>query len=223
MINTYRSVMTVFLFSLANLFLPVAHAARVRIRTVLAEREPVANVLVIVRSIEGQQEEFARALSGPDGSVPSVELRPGIYEAIATCPYGHIPTTVDDFVLGDQPAEVEVLLSIDDDERVNYNQTAWNVQVLDQGGLPAVNAVVIGRNMEASTGVSVARTDRRGRATVSVPVDGAIIEVIYGKRTWTEPAYILTDSVGDCRQRCLLREKARLQRPRQLLSIRLPQ
>jgi hypothetical protein len=223
MTNAQRYVTTACLFYLASILCPTAHAAAVKIRTVFADQEAVPNVLVIVKSIEGQSEEFARGLSGPDGSIPSLELRPGLYEAIATCPYGHIPTTVHDFLVANEAALIEVTLNPDNDQRINYNKISWNVQVLDQDGHPAVNAVVIGRNAEASTGVSAARTDKRGRATVSVPVDGALIEIIYGKRTWTEPAYGLTDNLGGCRQRCLLEAKARLQKPQQLLAIRVPQ
>ncbi|MFZ0978105.1 MAG: hypothetical protein WAN23_01775 [Candidatus Acidiferrales bacterium] len=223
MTNAQRHVTTVCLFCLASISCPTAHAAAVKIRTVFADQEAVPNVLVIVRSIEGRSEEFARGLSGPDGSIASLELRPGLYEAIATCPYGHIPTTVHDFLVANEAALIEVTLSPDNDQRINYNEINWNVQILEQDGHPAVNAVVIGRNGEASTGVSVARTDERGRATVSVPVDGALIEIIYGERTWIEPAYALTEDVGNCRQRCLLQAKARLEKPRQLLTIRVPQ
>lgn len=221
MINAYRPVTTICLFCLASIFCPTLHATTIKIRTAYPDHEGVSKVLVIVRSVEGQREEFARDLSGPDGLIPSLELRPGVYEAITTYPYGNILTTVHDFLVGNESAVIEITLNFDSDERINYNEIIWNVQVLDQDGHPAVNALVIGRNAEASTGVSVARTDERGLATVSIPVDGALIEILYGKQSWSEPAYHLTDN-AECRQRCLLQAKTRLQKHRQLLTIRVP-
>jgi hypothetical protein len=75
--------------------------------------------------------------------------------------------------------------------------------------------------MEASTGTSAVKTDGRGFATVSVPVDGALITVLYHGQTWSEPAYAET-GVADCHSHCLLQAKAALQKRRHLLEVKLP-
>lgn len=222
MIRLYRPVATIGLLGLASILCPTALATTVKIRTAYPDHEGVSKVLVIVRSVEGQSKEFARELSGPDGSIRPLELEPGVYEAISLYPYGNIPTVVHEFSVGKEPAAIEITWNVENDHRINLNEISWNVKVLDQNGHPAVNALVIGRNATASTGVSVARTDERGLATVSIPVDGALIVVLYGGETWAEPAYVIGTDAGDCQQRCLLDSKAKLEKRRKLLTIRLP-
>jgi len=217
-----RPAATIGLLVLACILPPTVRATTVKIRTAYPDHEGVSKVLVIVRSAEGQPKEFARELSGPDGSIPTLELEPGIYEAISVYPYGNIPTVVHDFPVGSELAAVEITLMFGSDQKVNLDEITRRVKVLDQNGRPAVNTLVIGRNAEASTGVSAARTDERGLATVSIPVDGALIEILYGKQSWSEPAYYLTHDVGDCRLRCLLQAKSRLQKDQRILTIRVP-
>jgi hypothetical protein len=222
MTSPNQPMATIGLLFLAGILCPTVHATTVKIRTAYPDHEGLPKVLVIVRSVEGQPKEFARELSGHDGSVPPLELEPGVYEAISTYPYGNIPTVVHDFLVGNESAAIEITLTSEGDQKINLNEITWKVKVLDQNGRPAVNALVIGRNAEASTGVSTARTDERGLATISIPVDGALIEVLHGKQSWSEPAYDGGDSVNDCRQRCLTQAKARLQKAAQLLTIQTP-
>jgi len=220
--SAHRLATAIVLFFVVSILSPTLHAATVKIRTAYPDHEGVSKVLVIVRSIEGQRVEFARELSGPEGWIPSLELPAGVYEAIATCPYGYLPTTVFDFSVGDEPATMEIPLRLPaTDQTVNLNQMDWHVRVIGDDGQPALNVVVIGRNEDASTGVSVARTDARGLATISVPVDGALIEVISGKQSWSGPAYHLSNRIFDCRMRCLMQSERTLQKLRQPLTIRL--
>lgn len=223
MIRAHRAVATISLFYMAAMLCPTANATTVKIRAAYGDKEGASKMLVIVRSIDGQPKEFARELSRSDGSIAPLELQPGIYEAIATCPYGYIHTAVRDFAVNDQSLEVTISLTVESDQTINFDQIGWRIQVLDHDGRPAANAIVIGRNAEASTGVSMARTDKLGFATLSVPVDGALIAIIYGQRYWTEPAYKYDQTrIGDCRQRCLLQAKARLEQRGQVPTIRVP-
>lgn len=222
MTSAYQPMATIGLLFLAGILCPTVHATTVKIRTAYPNHVGISKVLVIIRSVEAQPREFARELSGRDGSVTPLELEPGVYEAISIYPYGNIPTVVHDFLVGKESAAIEITLTSGSDEKINVNEISWKVKVLDQNGRPAANALVIGRNAEASTGVSAARTDERGLATVSIPVDGALIEILYRTQSWSEPAYDGDDSVANCRQRCLTQAKTRLQKARQLLTIRIP-
>ena len=193
------------------------------IRAMDPGNDGLPKVLVITRSLEGDRKEVSRDLTGSDGFLQPIELAPGLYETIATYPYGDLKTQVKDFVVIPGPSmTIEIHLNFDSDQRVSLNVIESHVQVFDQEGRPAVRAWVIGRNMEATTGTSVAKTDERGFASVSVPVDGASIIVLYHGESWSEPAYTET-GVADCQNLCLVRAKQELKGRSRILQIRLPQ
>jgi hypothetical protein len=183
--------------------------------------DALSNVLVITKSLEGDRKEISRSLSGTDGFVAPMELAPGLYEMIATYPYGNIRTQVKDFVVTPQTRTIETHLDYESDQRVSLDVIDWRVQVLDKQGMPAAGAWVVARNTEASRGTSAVKADARGFANVRVPVDGALIVVLYNGQTFSEPAYTET-GVQDCQNRCLLHAKAELERQRRMLDVRLP-
>jgi hypothetical protein len=224
MISTTGFRCTVRLLSLVMLLAAPARATTVRIRTMYPDTEALPKVLVVTKSLESDRKEVSRDLTGLDGFGQPMELAPGLYEAIATYPYGQFLTQVEDFVVSPGPSvTIEIHLNIDSDERVNLNAADAHVRVLDRQGRPAVNAWVIGRNADATTGTSVARTDERGLANVSVPVDGALIMVIYHGETWSEPAYSYEQTgIADCTEVCLARAKAKIGKQLRLIEIKLP-
>jgi hypothetical protein len=183
--------------------------------------EALGNVLVITKSLEGDRKEISRVLSGLDGFVAPMDLAPGLYEIIATYPYGDIKTQIKDFVVTPNTHTVEMHLDYELDQHVDLYTIDWKVRVFDRQGNPAVGAWVIARNAEATTGPSVVKVDGRGFAKVRVPPNGALITVLYQRQTWTEPAYTETGAV-DCQSQCLLRAKAELERQRRTLEVRLP-
>jgi hypothetical protein len=67
--------------------------------------------LVIVRSLEGNGESF-RALTDQAGAVPKQELAPGLYELIATCPYGVCQTAVREFIVASDPIHLKLPLKL---------------------------------------------------------------------------------------------------------------
>jgi hypothetical protein len=166
LMTTWRLLFTVITLSFAGLFSASASAATVSIRVMDPGSDGLSKVLVITKSLEGDGKEISRVLSGPDGFVPPIELALGLYETITTYPNGNIRTQVKDFVVTREPLTIEIHLDFDLDQKVNSDVIDWQVRVFDQKGMPAVNAWVIGRNMEASTGTSAVRTDGRGFATV---------------------------------------------------------
>jgi hypothetical protein len=181
----------------------------------------LSNVLVITKSLEGDRREISRSLSASDGFVAPVELAPGLYEVIAMYPYGNIRTQVKDFVVTPESHTIEMHLDYESDQRVSLDVIDWQIQVLDRQSKPVAGAWVVVRNAEASTGTSAVKADGRGFANVRVPVDGALITVLYDGQTFSEPAYTET-AVADCQSRCLNHAKAELQRQSHISEVRLP-
>jgi hypothetical protein len=183
-------------------------AATVTVRVSEAHTGNLAKVLVIVRSLEADRSEVLRALTGPDGLVPAVDVPPGLYEAIATYPYSRHTTIAKDFVIGEKPVMVELKLTHLSDQRVNLNSIDWQISVTNGQGRPVGNAWVTGRDDEASD-VSVTRTDSKGRATVSIPMTGAVITVLYDGFSYTEGVYV-ESGITNCEHECALRAAAKL-------------
>src|SRR5947209_18058988 len=69
------------------------------------------DVLVIVKSLAGKGEIF-RALTDQTGGVAERDLSPGLYRAIATCPYGICETKITELFVSDTPVELELKVDV---------------------------------------------------------------------------------------------------------------
>jgi hypothetical protein len=95
----------------ALIFLSSAIAAPLKLRVVDASGAPFAKVLVIVRSLEGGG-EITRDLTDANGRVPEIDLRNGLYQVIATCPYGLCDTVVREFLGGRTTGEILITVPV---------------------------------------------------------------------------------------------------------------
>jgi len=152
-------------------------AATVRLRVVDPTGAGVPKILAIVTSLEGKGEIW-RGLTDDKGFSSSPDAPAGIYEAIATDPYGPWITKVVDFVLAAAPLVVELRLRTTVVDGVLTTKVEVPVQLLMGDGQPAAGAQVPGRDLEAKH-IFWAKTDSQGRAVLTVPLDGAEITVIY--------------------------------------------
>jgi hypothetical protein len=177
-------------------------------------------VLVIVRSLESGKGEMSRDLSAPDGSVPPLNLAPGLYEAIATYPYGNWLTQVKDFLVLDKPVAIEFSLNSESVNAVSGNRIHLSVLVLDREGHPVPNAWIIGRDPEAHFG-NTTKSDNHGRATVDIPSDRAEVTVLHNGGSYVQPMNIETGIV-DCENNCILRETGKVNKTLPKVTVRLP-
>src|SRR5689334_20790240 len=77
---------------------PLMRANGSTIKIVDANGDPFANVLIIVRSLDGKG-EIGRYLTNGEGLTSKLQLDDdGLYRIIATCPYGLCQTTVREFI-----------------------------------------------------------------------------------------------------------------------------
>ena len=180
----------------------------------------MSGVLVIVRGLDPSTGEVLRALTGAHGLAPELDVPPGLYEAIATDPYSWWQTSVRDFEVQSKPVSLDLPLSMEPDQRVDLNIVDWHVTVVDAKGRRVPNAWVIGRDPDATTGASVAKTDSRGSATVTIPMDDATIAVVYNGRSYSEH-FQPDPGMRNCRWSCLDRAQAKMKKRRRTLTFSL--
>lgn len=198
-----------------------AGATTVRVRTIDPAGEKLSNALVIVRSIDGDQSEVLRALTGANGLAPEVNVPPGAYEAIATYPYGPWTTEVKDFMVQADPVTLELQLGVLPGQTVELDVIDWHVRVADARGRPVANAWVIGRTPDATEGVSVARTDSHGSATVTLHVDEAEVTVLYKGQSYSQHFYLESGATA-CAQDCYVRAAKKLRARSRTLTFTVP-
>jgi hypothetical protein len=203
-------------------FCASAGAETVSVRATDRAGEKLPGILVVLKSLEDVPWGVSRALTGPNGLVPAVDVPPGLYEAIATDPYGIFETTVKDFMVATKPVKLELQLDVVQDQTVTANAIDWHLRVVDNQNRPVVNAWVTARDSEASTGVGVTTTDSHGRATVTIPIDRAVvITVFYDGQSYSED-FDTHSGVRDCEWRCYLRARAKLKKRPRSLTLAVP-
>jgi hypothetical protein len=129
---------------------------------------PFPNGLVILKSLDDNHEVF-RALTNDEGSVPKVDLQPGLYRVVVSFPYGHWKTEVREFFVAQVPAKV-TLTVVPTGTQDNVTITGapiQTIQVLDHSGKPVSGTLVIARD-SAATYEKWYRTDQLGEARVEL-------------------------------------------------------
>ena len=145
------------------------------------------NVLVIVKSLEGQGEKF-RALSDKSGAVETHTLAPGLYRIIATCPYGICETTVREFMVGSTPIHLELRLAVlptQGDVVTVGPVDRCKVEVLDPRGKPISSAQILVRDSDARN-EKWYTTGTEGTVTVNLPPGEVTIVVVHNGGLVTE-------------------------------------
>jgi hypothetical protein len=186
-----------------------------------AGAEGIAKVLVIVRSLQshGLNGEILRDLSGSDGSVPTVDLQPGLYQAVAMYPYGPWITQARDFAVREKPVAIELRLNGAAVNRVRITDSDLHVHVEDDDGRPVSKAWVIGRDPDA-TSTYVSKTDERGQATVKIPFGSAEITVIHDETVHVQRIDIDSNAT-ECQQRCVMTTLKKTEKVRRSITVKL--
>ena len=163
-----------------------ASAVPLRLRVLDQSGAAFPDVLVIVKSLAGKGEIF-RALTDQTGGVAERDLSPGLYRAIATCPYGICETKITEFFVSDTPVELEL--------KVDVSPTRGNVaivgpskriklEILDTQGKPAPSAEVLVRDSNAEF-EQWYKTNGQGEADVE-PLGTTITFAVLYKGALTE-------------------------------------
>lgn len=141
---------------LSFLFLGIAVCTQAaQLHVVIVDKSGLGfpDVLVIVRSLEGRGESL-RALTHRNGAVPAQELAMGLYQIIATCPYGLCRTTVREFLVNTDPVElklaVEVLPTTGNTFTIGRVKRC-QVEVQNRDGIPVASADILVRDANAES------------------------------------------------------------------------
>ena len=165
----------------------------VRVRVEDVGGAPLRNELVIVQDLGDHEHELSRALSDQNGDVPELDLKPGLYRAIATMPYGLWETEVQEFVVRSQRTSQEVMLRLrsapthgNGDIVVVEKTPSLDVQVLQSNGSPASGAEVLARDPEATLYLERWYTaDGNGVVKVDLLSEPLVLVAIYNNRLQT--------------------------------------
>ena len=147
-----------------------AQAAIFHVSTVDETGLAFPDVLVIVQSLEGNGESF-RALTDQAGAIPKQELAPGLYQLVATCPYGVCQTTVREFMVASDPIHLRLPLEFLPPKGctvivgdVKHRQ----VEVQDREGKPLASVQILVRD-ETAQHHKWYQTGVNGRVKIDLP------------------------------------------------------
>lgn len=142
---------------------------------------PFQNALVILKSLESNQEVF-RALADRGGNVPEVDLHPGLYRVITSFPYGLWKTDIREFFVTQAPLNLTLTLGImaAQDNVAFVGAPIQAVQVMDEISEisnPLPDALVIARD-QAAIYEKRYRTDQHGEARVELISNPTVVIVV---------------------------------------------
>jgi hypothetical protein len=139
---------------------------------------PIPKVLVILRSLYNGK-EISRSLTDNEGKIPELKLKPGLYRATATYPYGLWKPEVREFLAGDRPVDVTLILQAagTQDNIAILGAPHALLQVLNREGKPVPGALVIVRDTTA-TYEERHTSDHLGEANVYLIGEPTVLVVV---------------------------------------------
>lgn len=147
---------------------------------------PVRSELVIVQNLDDHEKELVRALTNGTGNIPSIQLSPGLYRAIATAPYGIWETKVQEFHVDE--VAVQLVLSVDPmpthghGDIVTVGTPKMSLHLVDAFGKPVAGASVLARDREATLYLERwYKTDTAGNVNLEMVADPLVVVVVCGK------------------------------------------
>jgi 5-hydroxyisourate hydrolase-like protein (transthyretin family) len=189
---TMKAVVRCSFSALLLLALPApVLAASVKVHVVNADGAALKGALVIVQALQdGQERELCRELTSASGEIALPNLQPGLYRAIAADPYRSWTTEVREFLVKNQPLNLELKLAARaTDDPVIAAVGRLTVHVLDSAGNPASGAHVLLRDAEARTGAEHwGITNASGTTSVEVTANSAVLVIVYRDQLYTFPA-----------------------------------
>ena len=175
---------------LAFLFPTLCIAAPTTLRVVDGSGAPAKDVLVIVKSFGQGYEDVSRHLTDEQGRVPTMDLQPGVYQAIATSPYGIWETSVKEFLVEDKSFELTLTVTPQPThgfgDVVPLVNATVEVQIVASDGIPASDAEVFVRDKDATLYTERwYKMDKNGKGKVELVADQTVLVVIYAHRLFT--------------------------------------
>jgi hypothetical protein len=159
-------------------------AAPMKIRVLDGSGAPVKDVLVIIKSLDSSYQDVSRQLTDDQGRINAVELRPGMYRAIASAPYGLWETKIREFLVASESIELTLMVQPTPThgfgDIVTVGSSRLQLQVLTSDGLPASGARVLVRDKQATLHLERwYKLDNNGKADIELVASPTMLVIIH--------------------------------------------
>jgi len=147
---------------------------------------PVKDELVIVQDLYNQEHEVLRVLTDAEGKIPILDLRPGLYRAIGTAPYGLWQTQVQEFMVGKTPMKIELsvrpISTHGNGDIATAGTKKKRLKVLKVNGQPVSGAEIYVRDRGATLNLERRYvTNTQGEVDIELTGDPTIVAVVVGE------------------------------------------
>jgi hypothetical protein len=145
----------------------------------------VKDELVIVQDLHNQEHEVLRVLTDGRGKIPTLDLPPGLYRAIATAPYGVWQTEVQEFLVVGKPMHVALRVRLmpthGNGDIITVGTKRKKLRVLKPDGQAASGAEIYVRDREATLHLERwYKTDIQGETEIELTGNPTIVVVVHG-------------------------------------------
>jgi len=146
---------------------------------------PVKDELVIVQDLYNQEHEVLRVLTDVEGKIPTLDLRPGLYRAIGTAPYGVWQTEVQEFLVGKTPMRVKLSVgpipTHGNGDIVIAGTEKKRLKILKANGQPASGAEIYVRDRAATLHLERRyEANTQGEVEIELTGDPTVVVVVLG-------------------------------------------
>jgi hypothetical protein len=174
--------LTVFAFSEGAILTEAQSSVTIQVQS--AGGAPVLNDLVIVKSVD-KYADVLRALTDKNGNAPPVDLKPGLYRAITTDPYGLWQTAVREFLVKTGQTEMQVVVTTELEPLLNTvvvgKAAQAHVRVLQADGSAASSAKVMVRSRDLAPNTERwYQTGANGSVAIDLTANPTVVVVVYG-------------------------------------------
>jgi hypothetical protein len=146
---------------------------------------PLKDELVIVQDLYHREHEVLRVLTDGGGKIPSLDLHPGLYRAIATAPYGQWQTEVREFLVGERSVRLTLRVrptpTHGNGDIVTVGTKRKKLKVLQPNGQAASGAEIYVRDRDATLYLERwYKTNSKGEAEIELVSNPTVVVIVLG-------------------------------------------
>jgi uncharacterized surface anchored protein len=155
--------------------------------------------LVIVQDLHDKEHEVLRALTDKDGRIPTLDLQPGLYRAIATAPYGLWQTEVREFLVAEKPERLALMVrpmpTQGYGDIVTVGTKRKKLKILKTDGQAASGAEIHVRDRDATLHLERwYKTNTQGETEIEIVSEPTVVVIVFGDSVTTRE---ITDKDGE--------------------------
>jgi hypothetical protein len=138
-------------------------------------------------------------LTDKDGQIPTLDLQPGLYRAIATAPYGLGQTEVREFLVAEKPERlalrVRPMPTHGYGDIVTFGTKRKKFKILKTDGQAASGAEIYVRDRDATLHLERwYKTNSQGETAIEIVSEPTVVVIVFGDSVTTRE---ITDKDGE--------------------------